>query len=322
MVLLVVHRSARGTRCALSALMLLTVSAGCAGAQSAGRSAPPPLERTSSPGRLSSAAIDLATHSGTWPTTERTLMSAEVRLVRACMEEKGFRYPAPDPPARPAPEDEKAAVELTDRSRTGYGISQPPSQAPGPGSAPVDRYYRTLPAARQRAFDQALDGPPDKKVTVSGTDWGEVRVATEGCDADSRSRLAGSPALWARITYIPERYDNELGRRVPSAPAYVRAMAEWRSCMADRGLAYRSPEQAQDALRKERRTTDSADAFRHREITVAVADGACALRAHLPAVSLRVQRELVSTLSRDEQHTLTELAAHREAALRRARTIL
>ncbi|WP_190092863.1 hypothetical protein [Streptomyces melanogenes] len=306
----------------LSALMLLTVSAGCAGAQSADRSTTPPPERTSSPGRLSGAAIDLATHSGTWPTTERTLMSAEVRLVRACMEEKGFRYPAPDPPARPAPEDEKAAVELTDRSRTGYGISQPPSQAPGPGPAPVDRYYRTLPAARQRAFDQALDGPPDKKVTVSGTDWGEVRVATEGCDAESRSRLAGSPALWARITYVPERYDNELGRRVPSAPAYVRAMAEWRSCMADRGLPYRSPEQAQDALRKERRTADSAEAFRHREIAVAVADGACALRAHLPAVSLRVQRELVSTLSRDEQHTLTELAAYREAALRRARTVL
>lgn len=316
------HRSARGTRFALSSLMLLAVSAGCAGAQSAGRSATPPPERTSSQGRLSSAAIDLATHSGTWPTTERTLMSAELRLVRACMEEKGFRYPAPDPPARAAPEDEKAAVEPADRRRTGYGISQPPSQAPGPGSAPVDRYYRTLPAARQKAFDRALNGPPDKKVTVSGTDWGEVRVATEGCDAESRSRLAGSPALWARITYLPEKYDNELGRRVTSAPAYVRAMAEWRACMADRKLPYRSPEQAQDALRKERQTADSADAFRRREIAVAVADGECALRAHLPAVSLRVQRELVSTLSRDEQRTLVELTAHREAALRRARTVL
>lgn len=309
-------------RFALSSLMLLTVSAGCAGAQPAGRSPTPPPERTSSQGLLSSAAIDLATHSGTWPTTERTLMSAEVRLVRACMQEKGFRYPAPDPPARAAPEDERAAVELADRSRTGYGISQPPSQATGPGSASVDRYYRTLSAARQRGFDQALNGPPDKKVTVSGTDWGEVRVATAGCDAESRSRLAGSPALWARITYVPERYDNELGRRVTSAPAYLRAMGEWRSCMAGRGLPYGSPEQAQGALRKERQAAGSADVFRRREIAVAVADGECALRAHLPAVSLRVQRDLVSTLSQGEQRTLADLAAHREAALRRARTVL
>lgn len=309
-------------RFALSSLMLLTVSAGCAGAQSAGRSPTPPPERTSSQGRLSSAAIDLATHSGTWPTTERTLMSAEVRLVRACMQEKGFRYPAPDPPARAAPEDESAAVELADRSRTGYGISEAPSQAPGPGSPSVDRYYRTLSAARQRGFDQALNGPPDKKVTVSGTDWGEVRVATAGCGAESRSRLAGSPALWARITYVPEKYDNELGQRVTSAPAYLRAMGEWRSCMAGRGLPYGSPEQAQGALRKERQAAGSADVFRRREIAVAVADGECALRAHLPAVSLRVQRELVSTLSRGEQRTLADLAAHREAALRRARTVL
>lgn len=251
-------------------------------------------------------------------------MSAEIRLVRACMEERGFRYPAPDPPARAAPEDEKAAVELADRSRTGYGISPSPtpSQTAGPGSAPVDRYYRTLPAARQRAFDQALNGPPDKKVTVSGTDWGEVRVATEGCDAESRSHLAGSPALWARMTYLPEKYDNELGRRVPSAPAYTRALAEWRSCMRGRGHPYGSPEQAQDALRKEQRAAGSADAFRRGEIAVAVADGECALRAHLPGVSLRVQRELVSTLSPGDRRTLADLAAHRETALRRARTVL
>ncbi|MFK8906834.1 hypothetical protein [Streptomyces sp. YS-3] len=301
--------------------MLLTVSVGCAGARPAGRSGTTPLEGNPQQ-PLSSMAIDLATHSGTWPATERTLMAAEIRLIRACMQEKGFRYPAPDPPARAAPEDERAAVELADRSRTGYGISRPPSQTPGPGSASVDRYYRTLPAARQRAFDQALNGPPDKKVTVKETDWGEVRVATQGCDAESRSRLAGSPAAWARITYIPEKYDNELGQRVTSAPAYLRAMDEWRSCMAGRGLPYRSPEQAQGALRKESEATGSTDAFRRREIAVAVGDGECALRAHLPGVSLRVQRELVATLSRGEQQTLAELAALREGALRRAGMVL
>lgn len=310
----------KGTRLAAASL-ITAVLAGCASPQPAARPATTPLPRPPAfTGELSTAAVDLVTHSGSWPATERLLRTALNRHVSACMADKGFRYPAAPVPAFRPPEDEAAAVDLPERRRTGYGLATAGPRTRTEPPAPVDRYYRSLPRAEQRRFDEALTGPPGSRHRVSGTEWGDVLVPRQGCEAQARAALAGDSALWARITYIPEKYDNELAARIPAHPDYRRALNLWRTCMRERGHSYSTPESIAPALEDEFRTTGPSSEFRRREIATAVADGECALNAHIPAVSLRAQRALVAGLPESAQRTLAELAHYRDAAVQRART--
>ncbi|MGP3983086.1 hypothetical protein ACTWQI_18990 [Streptomyces sp. KR80] len=315
-------RAARAACCALTALVT-AVLVGCDTSQPTGRSASPLPKPPAFSGRLSTSAVDLATHSGTWPATQRTLQSALDELVRACLKKKGFGFPADDVEALTPPEDEAAAIDLAGRRKTGYGISVNSTESTENSAElpPVDRYYATLSKPEQRRFDEALAGPPDRRRKVSGTGWGDVLVPEEGCEAEGRRQLAGDGVLWARITYVPEKFGNQLADRVAKEPEYTRVVTTWRSCMKARGHPYEDPDGIRPRLEKEFRTTGPTEAFRKREIAVAVADGECALRAHIPSVSLEVQRGLVTTLTHREQRTLAELAAYRDAAVERARKI-
>ncbi|WP_069885619.1 hypothetical protein [Streptomyces luteocolor] len=327
MVLLVTNRPVRGARLVRAALaaaaLSVTAVTGCAPTQPPDTptdfvpSTPPPFD-----GRLGSSAVDLATHSGSWPATEKLLREASEKLVRDCMRNTGFAYPAVAAPAPRAPEDEPAAVELPDRRRSGYGIASTEQGGLARSNAPIDRYYETLPQKERKRFDRALFGPPEKRERVTDTDWGEVSVPRQGCRADSEKRLAGDVRLWARITYVPEKIDNQLGQRVPRTPAYRAALSDWRSCMRARGHAYATPESIQPRLKKEYQKSGATEKFRQHEKDVAVADGECALKAHIPAVSLRVQRHLVATLPARDKATLASLAFHRDTAVARGREVL
>ncbi|MFI9169601.1 hypothetical protein [Streptomyces lincolnensis] len=108
---------------------------------------------------------------------------------------------------------------------------------------------------------------------MDGTTWGDVLVPREGCEARGRASLAGDSALWARITYVPEKYDNDLAARISAHP-----------------VAGPSPE------------------FNELEKATAVVDGGCALASHVPVVSLAVQRALVTELPGTDRRTPAELA--------------
>ncbi|WLW57707.1 hypothetical protein [Streptomyces sp. YU58] len=330
MVFLVVRPSTRtGTRLTTASLAA-AVLAGCVSAQPAARpAAPSPLPRPPAfTGRPSPSAVDLATHSGSWPSTERILRTALNRLVGACMAERGFRHPAGsgDSPVLRAPEDERAAVDLPGRRRTGYGIAAPSALRPREPSSPVDAYYRGLTPDRQRRFDEALNGPPGSRHRVGGTDWGDVLIPREGCEARGRSALAGDGVLWARITYVPEKYDNDLAARISAHPAYRGALETWRTCMQARVYGYSDPDDIVPALERRFRAAGPSPGhspeFNKLEKATAVADGECALESHVPAVALTVQRALVSELPPNNLRTLAELAHHRDEAVRRARAVL
>ncbi|MEU2560982.1 hypothetical protein ABZ626_16855 [Streptomyces longispororuber] len=316
--------AARTRRAAIAtAALSATVLLGCAPTP-APATRPNVLPATPPPftGRLSASAVDLATHSGTWPATEKLLRTASDALARDCMRTKGFDYPAEPAIAPRAPENETAAVELNDRRRSGYGIaSVDPGEKASP-KKPVDRYYEKLPEKDRERFDQALFGPPKEKLHISDTGWGVVSVPRKGCLAESEQHLVGDVRLWARITYVAERIDNQLGAAIVRAQEYKAALSIWRSCMAAQGHPYATPESIQPKLRKKHHKVGPTKAFRQHEIDVAVADGKCALKAHLPAVSLRVQRQLVTTLSKSDKKTLAALAFHRDTAVMRSREIL
>ncbi|MGW2383277.1 hypothetical protein [Streptomyces sp. NPDC001658] len=325
MVFLVVQPSRTGTRLTTASLAT-AVLAGCVSAQPAARPAvPPPLPRPPAfTGRPSPSAVDLATHSGDWPDTERILRTALNRLVGDCMAEHGFRHPAgsADFPAPRAPEDERAAVDLPGRLRTGYGIAAPSALRPRQPSSPVDAHYRGLTPDRRRRFDEALNGPPGSRHRVGGTHWGDVLVPREGCEARGRSALAGDGVLWARITYVPEKYDNDLAARISAHPAYRGVLETWRTCMQARGYRYSDPDDIVPALERRFRTAGPSPEFNKLEKATAVADGECALKSHVPAVALTVQRALVPELPRRDLRTLAELAHYRDESVRRARAVL
>ncbi|MGI5479445.1 hypothetical protein [Streptomyces lavendofoliae] len=231
------------------------------------------------------------------------------------MTERGFSYPASPAQLPPDPADDAAVVDLAERKKTGYGLAAHP--AAGTDNSPVDRYYATLSTADQSRFDLALFGPNDRKVTVKIPGRGRFRVPSEGCEAESRRRLAGDVILWARMAYTPEAIDIQLSDRSRAAPPYLAALQQWRRCMAVSGHSYVEPEAAYRSLRDELRETGTA-AFRERERAVAVADGTCALRARLPTAALTTRRELVASLNDDVRRSLNKLAAHRAAVVARA----
>ncbi|GAB1645801.1 hypothetical protein [Krasilnikovia sp. MM14-A1259] len=296
-------------------LVIAVGLSGCAQARPDSRPAGPPAT-------LDTSAVDLVTHSGSWPGTEQILIDALDRFTTTCLAGQGFprpRFPAAPRPV--APENESAVIDLPQRRASGYGIATHPRRDdPSISAEPPDSYVDSLPAPEQRRYASALLGPPDRTRTVTLPDGAQVTVREQGCVPAGRRQLAGDVATFARMSYFPEELGNRLADQATTTPDYLAALAGWRSCMAARSLRYDSPEQAQKALRSEpHRDTEQ---FRKREITVAVADGDCAAGAHLVAVSLAARRRLAAAMPTGDRAALAELARERDAAVMRARTIL
>ncbi|SED67171.1 hypothetical protein SAMN05216489_04079 [Streptomyces sp. 3213] len=292
----------------LVGLLLVTGLAGCASARSAG------------PGHgaaPTSGVVDLATRSGDWPRTEALLQNAVNRLDERCLRAAGFAVPSAPAVRLPAPGDEEAAIGLAQRRTIGYGIATPvPASAP-PAS---ETYANTLSALDHNRYGTAQFGSAAPRTSVTLIRSATVEVASGGCVGDARRALAGDLRTWARLTYIPDQLDTRLSAQAMTDPRYLRALADWRTCLRGRGFSYISPEAAQAALRKAYPNSGGTAAFKRHEIAVAVADGTCARTAHLPTVLLSVRRSLVSRLPSGELSLLRSLNAERRAALARATT--
>ena len=225
------------------------------------------------------------------------------------MAARGFAYRAGPARLPAAPDDEPALIDLARRQADGYGVASPKKTA-GPPSSPDP----------PPGYDSALFGPPGTKV---GTGiGGGYRVPSQGCEADSRRALIGDVVRWAQITYVPEQLANRLADQARTTPAYLGALAAWRSCMAGRGFSFATPDAAHDALSAEFAREGATAGFRQREVSVASADGECSAEVHLPLTAARAARELVGSLSPDERSSLAGLAADRDAAVERAHGVL
>ncbi|TCO60832.1 hypothetical protein [Actinocrispum wychmicini] len=275
-------------------VILLAGLTGCATARPAG---PPAFT-----GELDATAVDLATPSGTWRSTQVVLDNAIAHLDRHCMAARGFDYPVRTTPLPPSPEDETAIIDLPGRRTRGY---RPEPSTPD-----------TSPGSRPPGYQAALFGPPGTDVPTGIA--GGYTVKGQGCEADSRRALVGDVVLWARLTYVPEQVNDRLTAQATSAPGYLSAMAGWRECVAARGFPFQTPDDARHSFGQETGTA----AVSQREISVAVADGECAMREHLPLVALRAERDLVASLPDADRKLLYELAAYRAAAVERAQTVV
>ncbi|MBF6328170.1 hypothetical protein [Nocardia transvalensis] len=274
---------------------------------------PPPFS-----GTLGSSAVDLVTFSGTWSTTQRILDSAIERLNQRCLAAQGFDYPiGPTPP--PPPADDDAIIDLPGRRSHGYGLAEAPISGDDQPPPAADAYVDTLSPEQQNRFRTALFGPPDSERTIDLPDGSQVTIPEQGCQADSRTQLAGDITRWAHLTYIPEYFYNRMATQLRTTPGYGAALTTWQICMATRGYRYQTPEQAWQALKSE--ITTATEEFRQREIATAIADGECASHARLPSAALAARRELVTTMPEADRKTLHDLAHYRDAVVERAESV-
>ncbi|QIY67998.1 hypothetical protein HEP84_00250 [Streptomyces sp. RLB1-33] len=263
----------------------------------------------------SASAIDLATHSGTWPRTQRGIEDALSALERHCLRDNGFDYPVVRSAPFTNPENETAVINLAERRTHGYGFDTAPT------APPSDAFYNQLTAKEKRRFTAVLFGPDDKRRTVGRFRMGTVTVPAQGCIAQSRRQLFDDVVTWAQITYTAEDIDERLAHAATSDPQYTAALRLWSACMKSRGYIFASPAKAEAAAKAAHGPTGPPGKTLAKEIHIAVADGTCAQASHLTRSELQVRRRLVTTLPPNDRRLLEHLAKRRYMALKRAHSL-
>ncbi|MFG2126024.1 hypothetical protein [Streptomyces sp. NPDC048710] len=265
--------------------------------------------------------IDLATRSGRWTADAEQLQLAFDLLDRACLRRAGFAPPRASRLSLPVPEDETAAIGMAERRRVGYGIVGAGTSGTRRPETEPDRYTTALSRQGRQRYGDAQFGPGAPKVTVPLLGRAKAHVPAAGCVAEGRRRLAGGAGVWARLDYLPQQFDDRVSQEAQREPVYASALTTWRSCMRQRGYHHADPEAARTWVRDAYRRRGNAAALRHKEIALAVADGRCAARGHLPTALLRARRARVARLPRVDLTVLRALSDCWLAAVARARAV-
>ena len=262
----------------------------------------------------------MVTQSGSWPATEDELNDAIDLLVGKCMAAHGQRFTGGLNHAVDN-NDESLIVNMANRRAQGYGLSGGGSGS-GTPATPQDAYVASLPPAARQRYLQVLFGSEADRIVVDIPGGSQADYPANGCQASAIRALAGDISRWGLITYVPQELGNRLADEVPTTSDYQAALARWQTCMAASKLRYRNPEEAVQALRAEYKSKGATPAVRSKEITTAVADGSCALQAHLPLAALTARRALAERLGESDRRNLVELAAARAVAVARAADVL
>ncbi|MFG2333630.1 hypothetical protein ACGFMM_28975 [Streptomyces sp. NPDC048604] len=241
---------------------------------------------------------------------QQLLARAEQTLIARCLTARGFRYEVRVPQS-PPPRRFPYVVDDVGWARAhGFGRDEERRLAAAKAADPNERYFRTLPPARQRAALAALNGPRPVGLRARMPGGGTVAASDEGCTAQAQRRLYGDLPAWfeARLTaanltplYVP---------RVRADPAYRTAVRDWSACMTRRGHAYPTPEALRAAL----------PGTGERELAVAEAE--CAADSGLAATAKALDARYGAAARRAHAAPLATKARLERAALPRAREVL
>ncbi|KKD02924.1 hypothetical protein [Streptomyces sp. WM6386] len=298
--------------CAVAAALVLT-------ACSDSGSAPAPTPE------LGPAELALLTRSGGQALDEARLFHAETELIAACMTAKGFPYRV-DAFAPATGSYEEREIGLDTRRREGYGLyarfsaerARKTADTDGPTN---DQYVARLPAGEADAYLRALRGTPGDLREIRFGAGSTVTFSAVGCEADSRRRLFGDLDGWAAAMHIPQNLDASLTDQVTRAPRYTAALRDWRTCMREKGHPYPTPEEASERLSAEFRNRGATEELRRREIAVAVGDGECAARLHIPSTVLSLRKQYAASLPVADKSRLHKVAEIWSRAVARARAV-
>lgn len=251
---------------------------------------------------------------------ERDLLHlAEETLQSRCMMDQGFEYqvvplPTDTPVLEPYGHDD---VELSQAE--GYGLDLKSSMSAEFGDAevvadPNAAYVASLSAARQRAFTEALFGPPGGKVGSADLPNGtSIGFPLEGCLADARAELYKDGETYMSAVSIIDNLATEVQTRVTAHDDYIRARDQWRSCMNDRGYDVERPSDAVALAIAEGNLA---------EIDIAVADAECSRSTSLVTTAERLEAQVWVDVLDDNAGVIDAYRELRDDAIERARSLL
>src|SRR5215831_694335 len=270
------------------------------------------------PAALSAGAAALITMSGSYYADEQALNTAESVLTHKCMVAHGFRYQIPAA-SDPQGQDEEWRPDLAARRVYGYGLR--PGSSPPQAERAADTYVRSLPPARQARYHRILFGDTAHQSAIVLPGGQEFTFATQGCIAESRTRIYGSAAAAMRIFYLPQDFFIMLYPKAVRSASYRPTLAAWSTCMSQHGYHYSSPDVARQQVAARYRTLAPQAAQRH-EIAVAVQDGMCADKVRMTAIFTSLLGHYAQQMPTAYRRQLNGVAAAREAAIQRTKQVI
>ncbi|MBC6458609.1 hypothetical protein [Actinomadura sp. HBU206391] len=256
---------------------------------------------------------------------ELRISDAEQRLVKGCMNRRGFSYWDWEPMTL---EESRTVGYVQDdvawARKHGYGSRIDAKATWARINNPNGAYTRTLSRERRRAYDQALDGGPDAPVlTTQIPGGGTISRRAGGCASQAQKRLYGDLATWFRMDKVADNLRRLYVPEVLRDQRFQQAVRLWSACMHRAGHPYADPAQAREAARKGTREQTGAtfDKAFKTETEIAAADATCARQTSLKSIGQARQAHYIEKLTGEYGD---ELATHRRlhwAALARAEKI-
>ncbi len=263
---------------------------------------------------------------------QRLLYEADESSVALCMRERGFTYvlnsfDAPDDtslgPQRP--DDVEAA------SAHGYGLAE---QVGAPKVPPPDanaEQLNRLSADEQRAWSEALSGPPmgpagpteaPGLVAVTTPGGVTIRWRTDSCLVRARRAVYGDDVKQTKLIAAFDALNDEVTERAHADPEYRAGVERWRTCMRGRGFSYDEPGGAAEALAAEfEEDRLGLPELRERELRVATADAGCFGESGLSSALDAAKTRAKAVVEREHQGVLQEYVTFQKEALARAQQL-
>jgi hypothetical protein len=230
------------------------------------------------------------------------LRLAQERAVRSCMTSRGFHYPS-IPPATPLRSDTATEYDAP-VGASDYGLAHGVVPAGDRALDPADNtgdYRRALLGGESDRLHFTL--PSGLRFSAPGT----------GCQAAAVRSVYGSLRPGTLVSVAPQDVRASLQHQLADDPAYVGALDAWRTCMRQRGLRFRGPENAVLAVQESYGRYGVTTATKADERAVATADVFCDERSGLRATTARLTADALARIPRpglDQLRLVERTRAH------------
>ncbi|CAB4809914.1 MAG: hypothetical protein F2873_00160 [Actinobacteria bacterium] len=226
---------------------------------------------------------------------ERIVFARQQELVRRCMEDRGFSYPAVRFVAQP--------TELTFERPFGVWLHKE-AQARGYRGPKgdeldyaLDTYVAGLDSAAQSTYLYAFNGVGAVPAGRSFPN-GLPAAGTSGCVQLALNKLLGDFASYEGDRVLVQKLVNDAYATAMGDPRVAAALKAWRQCMRATGYDVRTPDEALQ-------TAQSGEVATANEIKQAVADVDCKVKSGLMSSWYRAKQDAEQRLL-EENYALAE----------------
>ncbi|GAA2333303.1 hypothetical protein OKJ48_23875 [Streptomyces kunmingensis] len=213
---------------------------------------------------------------------EIEIQRAEERLVKQCMEAKGYPYwelPVPGVDERRAGRYVTDDVEWAKKYGYGRGFEERAEKIRR--TDPTTVYQNKLRPKERAAYEKALDGDyRDRMSTELPGGAGTVDAPRGGCANEARSKLYGDSEEWFVTRKTVEGVLPLYGRDLMNDARFTKSVAKWARCMKEAGRPFDDLDQLRGNRAAVTEGMSSAEAHEF-DAELAVLDATCAKKTSL-----------------------------------------